>query len=209
MRDILRLASVTAAGRQDPHRSSAGPGIALLHRRDHGDQRARSPRKPRRRWSIRQPGRHVSRERDSGVRLLARPRADSRRHAGARNVPARCRYIRSRCRRCGDLEETAQLPAMETAIELRKTGTLRVDLYPDVAKKMERVFKYVDQRRARFIAIVGGDESRRGHRHSAQRRDENERDDAERPGSAVHPSGTERLAQLSACLKTGQPMTDD
>ena len=56
------------------------------------------------------------------------------------------------------LEENAQVAAMETAIELRKTGTLRVDLYPDVAKKMDKVFKHVDQRRARFIAIVGGDE---------------------------------------------------
>jgi histidyl-tRNA synthetase len=55
------------------------------------------------------------------------------------------------------LEEHAQVAAMETAIELRKTGTLRVDLYPDVAK-MDKIFKYVDQRRARFIAIIGGDE---------------------------------------------------
>ncbi len=56
------------------------------------------------------------------------------------------------------LEEKAQLAALETAIELRKTGTLRVDLYPEVAKKMDKVFKHVDQRRARFIAIVGEDE---------------------------------------------------
>ncbi len=56
------------------------------------------------------------------------------------------------------LEENAQVAAMETAIELRKTANLRVDLYPDVAKKMDKVFKHVDHRRARFIAIVGGDE---------------------------------------------------
>ena len=47
---------------------------------------------------------------------------------------------------------------METATELRKAGSLRVDLYPDVAKKMDRIFKYVDQRKARFIAILGSDE---------------------------------------------------
>jgi len=47
---------------------------------------------------------------------------------------------------------------METAAELRRSGTLRVDLYPDIAKKMDRIFKYVDQRHAKFIAILGTDE---------------------------------------------------
>jgi histidyl-tRNA synthetase len=56
------------------------------------------------------------------------------------------------------LEEAAQPAAMETAAELRRSGALRVDLYPDVSKKMDRIFKYVDQRRARFIATVGGNE---------------------------------------------------
>jgi histidyl-tRNA synthetase len=56
------------------------------------------------------------------------------------------------------LEEAAQPAAMETAAELRRSGSLRVDLYPDVSKKMDRIFKYVDQRRARFIAILGGNE---------------------------------------------------
>ena len=56
------------------------------------------------------------------------------------------------------LDEKAQLAAMETATELRKAGTLRVDLYPDITKKMDKIFKHVDQRRARFIAILGEDE---------------------------------------------------
>lgn len=56
------------------------------------------------------------------------------------------------------LDEHSQAAAMATAAELRKSGALRVDLFPDVAKKMDRIFKYVDQRRARFIAIVGSDE---------------------------------------------------
>jgi histidyl-tRNA synthetase len=56
------------------------------------------------------------------------------------------------------LEEGALAAAMETAADLRRAGNLRVDLYPDVAKKMDKVFKHVDQRRARFIAILGGDE---------------------------------------------------
>ena len=47
---------------------------------------------------------------------------------------------------------------MDTAMALRKTGTLRVDLYPDVARKMDKVFKHVDHRKARFIAILGSDE---------------------------------------------------
>ena len=56
------------------------------------------------------------------------------------------------------LDETAQAAAMETAADLRRGGTLRVDLYPDIAKKMDRIFKYVDQRRAKFIAILGSEE---------------------------------------------------
>jgi histidyl-tRNA synthetase len=56
------------------------------------------------------------------------------------------------------LDETAQAAAVELASSLRNGSKLRVDLYPDVAKKMDRIFKYVDQRKARFIAILGGDE---------------------------------------------------
>jgi histidyl-tRNA synthetase len=56
------------------------------------------------------------------------------------------------------LDEKARPIAMETATALRHTGKLRVDLFPEVVKKMDRVFKHVDQRRARFIAIVGEDE---------------------------------------------------
>jgi histidyl-tRNA synthetase len=60
------------------------------------------------------------------------------------------------------LDEAAQSAALETATELRRSGTLRVDLYPDVAKKMERIFKYVDQRHARFIAVLGSNEVANG-----------------------------------------------
>jgi histidyl-tRNA synthetase len=56
------------------------------------------------------------------------------------------------------LDDNAQQAAMETAMELRRDAALRVDLYPDVAKKMDRIFKYVDQRKAKFIAILGSDE---------------------------------------------------
>ena len=38
---------------------------------------------------------------------------------------------------------------------IARSGALRVDLYPDVAKKMDRIFKHVDQRNAKFIAILG------------------------------------------------------
>ena len=60
------------------------------------------------------------------------------------------------------LDEGALPAAMETAAELRGSGALRVDLYPDVAKKMDRIFKYVDQRRAKFIAVLGGNEMANG-----------------------------------------------
>ena len=56
------------------------------------------------------------------------------------------------------LDEGAMSVAMEAASELRSGGMLRVDLYPDVAKKMDRVFKHVDHRKAKFIAILGSDE---------------------------------------------------
>ena len=55
------------------------------------------------------------------------------------------------------LDESAQGAVMEMATDLRATGDLRVDLYPDVVKKMDRIFKYVDQRRAnssRFSAAM-------------------------------------------------------
>ena len=56
------------------------------------------------------------------------------------------------------LDDSAQPAAMDTAAQLRRNSALRVDLYPDVAKKMDRIFKYVDQRKARFIAILGSNE---------------------------------------------------
>jgi histidyl-tRNA synthetase len=60
------------------------------------------------------------------------------------------------------LEDPGLAAAMETAAELRRAGRLRVDLYPDAAKKMDKVFKYVDQRNARFIAVLGSDEVEAG-----------------------------------------------
>jgi histidyl-tRNA synthetase len=56
------------------------------------------------------------------------------------------------------IDERAQSAAIATASKARMVRGLRVDLYPDVAKKMEKVFKYADQRRARFLAVLGGDE---------------------------------------------------
>jgi histidyl-tRNA synthetase len=56
------------------------------------------------------------------------------------------------------MDETAQDAAMETAALLRRSGDLRVDVYPDVARKMDKIFRYVDQRKARFIAMLGTDE---------------------------------------------------
>jgi histidyl-tRNA synthetase len=56
------------------------------------------------------------------------------------------------------IDESAQTAALELASTLRRSAGVRVDLYPDVAKKMDRIFKYVDQRKARFIAVLGSDE---------------------------------------------------
>jgi histidyl-tRNA synthetase len=56
------------------------------------------------------------------------------------------------------IDDSAQTAALDLAATLRKSAGLRVDLYPDVARKMDRIFKYVDQRKARFIAVLGSDE---------------------------------------------------
>jgi histidyl-tRNA synthetase len=60
------------------------------------------------------------------------------------------------------LDAAALATAVQTAAGLRRGGDLRVDLFPDVASKMDRIFKHVDQRHAKFIAILGGDEVRDG-----------------------------------------------
>jgi histidyl-tRNA synthetase len=56
------------------------------------------------------------------------------------------------------MDESAQAIAMDTAAELRKATELRVDMYPEIARKMDKIFRHVDQRNARFIAILGTDE---------------------------------------------------
>jgi len=60
------------------------------------------------------------------------------------------------------LEDGAQPAAFEAAAAARLVNGLRVDLYPDVAKKLDKVFRYVDQRKAKFLAIIGGDEVAQG-----------------------------------------------
>ena len=56
------------------------------------------------------------------------------------------------------MDESAQIAAMETAAVFRQVEKLRVDIYPEVARKMDKIFKHVDQRKAKFIAILGTDE---------------------------------------------------
>lgn len=56
------------------------------------------------------------------------------------------------------IDVVGQAAAIETATLLRRHTQLRVDLYPDVVKKMDRIFKHVDQRQAKFLAILGGHE---------------------------------------------------
>ena len=56
------------------------------------------------------------------------------------------------------IDESAQQAAMATASDLRQVEKLRVDIYPEIARKMDKIFKHVDQRKAKFIAILGTDE---------------------------------------------------
>ena len=51
---------------------------------------------------------------------------------------------------------------METARALRAVENLRVDIYPDVARKLEKIFKHVDHRKAKFIALLGTNEVAEG-----------------------------------------------
>ncbi len=53
---------------------------------------------------------------------------------------------------------------------------------------MDRIFKYVDQRQARFIAILGSDEVADGHCDSAKRRDEDKGNDAWNASGVVYQS---------------------
>ena len=73
------------------------------------------------------------------------------------------------------IDDQAQRAALETATTLRNAGGLRIDLYPDVVKKMDKIFKYGDQRKARFVAILGGNEVADGSvslRHVATKQQE-------------------------------------
>ena len=77
---------IDAGGGPDPARSEPRPRAVILHGRDHGN-RGGGDRQPRRRRTLRQLDRHVSRPRRPGVRVLARARADHRRDDRARDVP--------------------------------------------------------------------------------------------------------------------------
>ncbi len=60
------------------------------------------------------------------------------------------------------MEDTAQPKMMELAALLRQLGHLRVEVFPDVVKKMDRLFKHADQRRAKYLAILGSRELESG-----------------------------------------------
>ena len=51
--------------------------------------------------------------------------------------------------------------ALSAAASGRRQG-LRVDLYPDAVRKLDKVFRYAEQRRAKFLGIVGEDEVANG-----------------------------------------------
>jgi histidyl-tRNA synthetase len=59
------------------------------------------------------------------------------------------------------LADAAQEAALSAAASGRRQG-LRVDLYPDAARKLDKVFRYAEQRRAKFLGIVGEDEMANG-----------------------------------------------
>jgi histidyl-tRNA synthetase len=59
------------------------------------------------------------------------------------------------------LDDNALATGLAAAAEARASG-LRVDLYPETAKKLDKAFRYADQRKARFLGIVGGDEVANG-----------------------------------------------
>jgi histidyl-tRNA synthetase len=56
------------------------------------------------------------------------------------------------------MDESAQGDALAAAAKARIVRGLRVDVYPDVVRKMDKVFRYADQRKARYLGIIGGNE---------------------------------------------------
>ena len=84
---ILAWSAATSAG---PHLRldlTLARGLSVLHGCDHGSRGPRSGRQSRRRGALRWPDRHVPGRGSARVRVLARPRADSRRDGGAQHVP--------------------------------------------------------------------------------------------------------------------------
>ncbi|MEO8484547.1 MAG: histidine--tRNA ligase [Acidobacteriota bacterium] len=69
------------------------------------------------------------------------------------------------------LDDSCRREALALAGDLRGAG-LRVDIYPDASRKLEKPLKYASSRQVRVLAIVGPDELARGEvamRHLATR----------------------------------------
>jgi histidyl-tRNA synthetase len=59
------------------------------------------------------------------------------------------------------LDEACRRAALALAADLRGAG-LRVDVYPDAGRKLEKPLKYASSRQVPLLAIVGPDELARG-----------------------------------------------
>jgi histidyl-tRNA synthetase len=59
------------------------------------------------------------------------------------------------------LDDEGRADALALAAELRQAG-LRVDLYPEASRKLEKPLKYASSRQVPLLAIVGPDERARG-----------------------------------------------
>ena len=149
----------SAAGRMQ-RRPEPGARPVVLHRRDHGDQRRRPGRQPRRRRALRQPGRHVPRAR------TFRPAGFRSASSGSSSSWASAACFRRRWRRRRPTSwwrcSTRRAPrdAMRVAAALRAAG-LRVLVYPD-ADKIGKQIKYADGRGIPFVALLGDDEIKAG-----------------------------------------------
>ena len=159
-------------GRQAADRSVARARARLLHRRDHGDQRQGPAGQHRRRRALRQPDRHVPRH------ARCRPAAS---RSGSSGFSSSCRSAACFRQRWSSRRSTSWSRRWTKAPRRApwrprpscgSAGTLRVDLYPDVAKKMDKIFKHVDQRKAQLHRDPRQRRSGGRHGDGAKRRDE-------------------------------------
>jgi histidyl-tRNA synthetase len=93
------------------------------------------------------------------------------------------------------LDDDSRVDALKLAAELR-ADRLRVDIYPEVARKLDKALKYASSRNVPVMAIIGEDERRRGE-VAVRDLQTRQQDNAPRETAAASIANRVRLAQSS------------